>query len=241
VKTNRWRVPVALALGFAAGVAASQLRFPARAQDAEAARGTALDDLLAGNKRFVEGKPLHPHADPQRVAELAKGQHPRAVVLSCADSRVAPEIVLDQGLGDIFTVRVAGNVLEPSITGSIEYAVEHLDVPLVLVLGHARCGAVSAALAAHGHPDALVGLGPNLAALVEHIEPVLSSLPVGLLTDAEKLDAAVEANVRLVASELERQSEVVRRAVEAKKTTITAGVYDLEHGGALRILEKKAR
>jgi carbonic anhydrase len=245
--TTSWkRTLPALGLGIALGLGLSRIRLDTptvSAQETESPRaepGTVLADLLEGNKRFVEGKAAHPHADQARIAELAKGQHPRAVVLACADSRVAPEIVFDQGLGDIFTIRVAGNTLDATIVGSVEYAVEHLGSSLVLVMGHARCGAVRTTLDVYGKPDALVALGPNLEALVERIAPIVPALPAGLEGEA-RIEAAVEANAAFVAHQLEAQSEIVHHAVESKKATVIAGVYDLAHGGKVTILEKSEK
>src|SRR5439155_1280302 len=106
----------------------------------------ALERLKAGNTRFAADKSNPKNIGKDRRAVLAKGQHPFAVVLTCADSRVAPELVFDQGLGDLFVLRVAGNIADPFVLGSIEYAVEHLHTPLIVVLGHESCGAVAAAL-----------------------------------------------------------------------------------------------
>src|SRR5438105_3479472 len=106
----------------------------------------ALDRLKDGNGRFAADKPAARKTDAKRRAELAAGQHPFAVVLTCADSRVAPELVFDAGLGELFVLRVAGNIADPAVVGSIEYAVEHLHTPLIVVLGHESCGAVAAAL-----------------------------------------------------------------------------------------------
>jgi carbonic anhydrase len=243
VKWKAWLVSLFLGLALAITQVALRDRTTATCLAQEATREGAsggdasavLDELLAGNRRFVEGKATRLHADPTRVHELASGQHPRAVVLACADSRCVPEIVLDQGLGDLFTVRVAGNVLDPSVTGSVEYAVEHLKASLLLVLGHARCGAVTAALAAHGHPEGLVSLGPNLERLVEQIEPVIATLPPGL-SDEDRLGAAIEANVLLVKRELEAQSAILAKAIEEKRLTIVPAVYDLAHEGRLKLL-----
>src|SRR5207237_5372942 len=104
----------------------------------------ALSRLVAGNQRFVAHKPTHPHEDLARRHDLAGSQHPFAVVLSCSDSRLPPELVFDQGLGDLFVIRVAGNITDAAVIGSIEYAVEHLHAPLIVVLGHEKCGAVTA-------------------------------------------------------------------------------------------------
>ena len=119
------------------------------AEDTDAAPGIspveALQRLKTGNQRFVASKLQHPHQSAERRTELATSQHPFAIVLGCADSRTAPEVVFDQGLGDIFVIRVAGNVLNDETLGSIEYGVEHLGAQLIVVLGHERCGAVKAA------------------------------------------------------------------------------------------------
>ena len=114
----------------------------ALAQDGDA----ALARLLEGNARYVESRAARPDQTPERRAEVATVQHPFALVLGCADSRVPPEIVFDQGLGDLFVIRVAGNVLDDQVLASIEYGVEHLHIPLVIVLGHERCGAVVATI-----------------------------------------------------------------------------------------------
>ena len=190
----------------------------------------ALAAALDGNRRFRAGHALRPHSDTARVHELATGQHPAIVVVGCADSRTSPEILLDQGLGDVFAVRVAGNVLEPAAIGSIEYATEHLGSTLVLILAHSRCGAVKAALQAHGVPGAAEKLGPNLKALVERIDPALASLPEGA-SDEKRLVAAVDANARLVAKELLARSEILRRAVQEHRVAVVAAVYELDDGG----------
>src|SRR5947209_2306854 len=125
------------------------LMFAGGALSQEAAPPTAegaIKLLKEGNGRFAQGKLAAKDTGANRRALLAKGQHPFAVVLTCADSRVAPELVFDQGLGDLFVLRVAGNITDPFTLGSIEYAVEHLHTPLIVVLGHENCGAVAAAL-----------------------------------------------------------------------------------------------
>ncbi len=115
----------------------------------------ALKLLLEGNQRFVAGKLEHPNQTPERRTEVAKGQHPFASVLACSDSRTPPEIIFDRGLGDIFTVRVAGNVADKVVIESLDYSVKHLGVRVVMVLGHRRCGAVIAAV--EGHEDTPIG------------------------------------------------------------------------------------
>lgn len=126
----------------------------------------ALDDLLRGNERFAEGRPAHPRGDAGRRAETAPGQRPFAAVVSCSDSRVPPEILFDQGIGDLFVVRTAGGVLDDAAIGSLEYAVDHLRVPLIVVLGHTRCGAVEATIAGTRAPG-------RVARLVEALRPAV--------------------------------------------------------------------
>ncbi|WP_158564405.1 carbonic anhydrase [Jiangella anatolica] len=196
---------------------------------------TTADDvwaaLAAGNERFAAGEPLHPHEDEAYRESLVDGQHPIACVLSCADSRVAPELVFDQGLGDLFTVRSAGEVLDDAVIGSIEYAVEHVAVPLVAVLGHAGCGAVRATVdVVRGGPapDGAIG------ALVREIEPAVRAVPTSADDDAY-LAACVEAQARGAAAALVAASPIVREAVAAGRTAVVAGVYDLESGRISRL------
>ncbi|MBB5789382.1 carbonic anhydrase [Jiangella mangrovi] len=183
--------------------------------------------LAAGNERFATGTPQHPHEDTAYRESLVAGQHPIACVLSCADSRVAPELVFDQGLGDLFTVRSAGEVLDDAVVGSIEYAVEHVAVPLIVVLGHAGCGAVQATV------DVVRG-GPapdgSIAALVQAIEPAVRGVPATGADDAAYLADCVAAQARHAASALTTASPIVHEAVAAGRTAVVAGVYDLESG-----------
>ncbi len=182
--------------------------------------------LAAGNERFARGEPRHPHEDEPYRESLVAGQHPIACVLSCADSRVTPELVFDQGLGDLFTVRSAGEVLDDAVVGSVEYAVEHVAVPLVVVLGHAGCGAVQATV------DVVRG-GPapdgSIAALVQAIEPAVRGVAAGS-DDVAYLAACVEAQARGAAAALAGASPIVRDAVASGRTTVVAAVYDLESG-----------
>ena len=127
-----------------------------------------LADLVAGNQRFASDRLMHPHQAHMRVAEVAKAQHPTAAVLACSDSRVPPEIVFDRGVGDLFVVRVAGNTADDVALGSMEYAVEHLGVKVVMVMGHKRCGAVSAAVAGGAAPG-------HIGALVEALLPAVTA------------------------------------------------------------------
>jgi carbonic anhydrase len=181
---------------------------------------TALSELKAGNDHHASKKYDHPHQTVERQRELTKGQHPHAAVLSCADSRVAPEIVFDQGLGDIFDVRVAGNVATDSEIASLEYAAEHLDVPLIVVMGHQMCGAVTAALEAgegHGH----------LPVLINAIRPAVdraSKMP------GDKLSNAVRVNVQMVIDQLRGSKPILAPMVASGKVRIVGGVYSLDSG-----------
>src|SRR4051812_21223042 len=182
----------------------------------------ALARLEAGNARFVANRARHPDADGARRAEVARGQHPYAVVLACADSRVAPEIIFDQGLGDLFVVRVAGNVVDDAVLASIEYAVIHLGSTLVVALGHERCGAVKAtvdALAGHGDDadkDTKIGALPAL------IAPAVKAVPA---TATDKLDAAVSLNAANAAAEIFINSRPMRQRVMAGELKIVAARY----------------
>jgi len=189
------------------------------AQEAPSTPATALQRLKAGNERFAADKASPRNVGAQRRADLAKGQHPFAIVLTCADSRVAPELIFDTGLGDLFVLRVAGNIADPAVVGSIEYAVEHLHVPLIVVVGHESCGAVVAAL--DGKP-----LPGDLGWLIKQVK-VGDQLPDG---KEAKLAAAVRANVANAAVDLKLRSKIIAEEVEHKKVAIVSGVYALGTG-----------
>ena len=167
-------------------------------------------ELSEGNRRFTRK-----HAEERR--ELAKGQHPGAVVLTCSDSRVPPELVFDQSLGKLFVIRVAGNTADRLALGSIEYALEHLHSKVLIVLGHDNCGAVKAALGGEKLPT------QNLEALVERIRPALDP-------SSKDVAAAVAANVRRSASDLVANSDVIRTHVERNEVTLVKAVYHLASG-----------
>ena len=175
--------------------------------------------LKDGNERFAADRLEVKDVGPAKRKELTAGQHPIAVVLSCADSRVPPEIVFDRGLGDIFVVRVAGNISEPFILGSIDYAVEQLQVPLIVVLGHEKCGAVAAAL---GKSRPTGNLGKLIGEI--HVGEHLSA------DKDEALAGAVENNVRHQAELLTERSDVIREHVKQKKLQVVTGVYSLATG-----------
>ena len=192
---------------------------PAPHADAGPDGASAWKALQQGNARYLHGAPAKRDSAARR-AETAQAQHPKAAVLSCSDSRVPPEQVFDQGVGDLFVVRTAGEVADTAAIASLEYAVEHLGTRLIVVLGHARCGAVAAA-ASKEEPDS-----PNLASLVDAIAPALAPLP-----EAERAGMrGVEANVNLQADQLLAKSEVLRRAVEEGHVRLVREVYDLDTG-----------
>ena len=188
----------------------------------------ALQWLLEGNRRFVEGRPRHDFQSQRRRMMLTEGQHPFGVVLGCSDSRVPPELIFDFGLGDLFVIRVAGNVVADDEAGSIEYALAHLDVPLVLVLGHEGCGAVTAALGmVEGEAKELDGLLQQIAPAVADIDP---SLP-----GKTRLRLGVEANVRQSVRKLLEIAERERRPHE-ERALVVGAVYELDTG-RVRVLD----
>jgi carbonic anhydrase len=192
----------------------------------------ALDRLMAGNRRFATGN-LTPRKDLAEARRaLVSGQEPFAIVLGCSDSRVPVEPVFDQSVGDVFVVRVAGNIIASDVLGSIEYAILHLHSPLIFVLGHQKCGAVSAALAAK---EGKANEPEHIMDLLALIQPGLTGLNMQQNPDA-LLEAAVEANVRWTLQQLHTDSEV-RRLLDKKTIGIVGGVYHLE-SGEVKILEK---
>lgn len=191
----------------------------------------ALARLKEGNSRFVSGVlSSAPLVSEERRNELVCGQRPWAVILSCSDSRVPPELVFDAGLGELFVVRVAGNLAGPLELGSIEFAVSQLGTQLIVVLGHTGCGAVAATVSAlKGEPG---GLTPHLRQIVEEIRtPVQPLLAEETQPDADVLDRAVQANVAHIIAELPRRSELLGRLVRDGSVRITGAVYRLETGG----------
>jgi carbonic anhydrase len=184
----------------------------------------ALARLVAGNERFVRGEARFPTVQKEILAELAKGQRPYATVLGCSDSRVPPELIFDAGFGELFIVRVAGNVISPEVMGTLQYAGVHLRTPLFVVLGHEGCGAINAALAArHGAQERA-----RIALLLDSILPGLRDLPPELAPDAE-MRAAVEANVRWSMHQVLETPEAKDRLVEGTMKLV-GGVYELESG-----------
>lgn len=218
----------ALLLLLPAGLVGSSLArdVPASQPAAAQAPVEALQGLVDGHERYVQGRMQHPHLSEVRRAETAaQGQHPFAVILSCSDSRVPPELIFDTGIGDLFVVRIAGNVAGTDEIGTIEYGVEHLHAPVVLVLGHTRCGAVTAVVE-HAHVTA------NIAKLVEPIVPAAKAMRAQHPTapQSELVALTIRQNVLQGMSDLLRQSEDLRRYVAEGKVTLVGGVYDIATG-----------
>lgn len=180
----------------------------------------ALRKLIEGNKRFSSGFLYHPRRSKSRRQELSSGQNPFAIVLGCADSRVSPSIAFDQGLGDLFNIRIAGNVVNDDVLGSIEYAVEHLGVELVVVLGHEKCGAVTAALNAetcNNHIDALLS---KIRPAIDHVKDKAG----------DSLENAVTANVEMIVNQLRSNQPLLEKRIVENKLKIIGALYRLESG-----------
>ncbi|HQR51265.1 MAG TPA: carbonic anhydrase [Methylophilaceae bacterium] len=191
----------------------------------------ALNRLKAGNARFVSGHARFPTVQKEVLAELALGQQPYATILGCSDSRVPPELVFDAGFGELFVVRVAGNVLGPSILGTLQYAGTHLHTPLFVVMGHEGCGAVQAAIASKFHGATQKS---RIEVLLENILPALDDLD-GTQPAEALLHSAVEANVRHTIRELLATPEAQAR-LEEGKIRLVGALYDIE-SGHVRFLE----
>jgi carbonic anhydrase len=212
------------AVGLLAGASAHAASSGA---DAPVSPDVALARLTAGNARFVADRTEHPRQDRQRRLAVASDQRPFATILTCSDSRVAPEVIFDQGLGDLFVARVAGNVVDDDILASIEYSVIHLGSTLVMVLGHDHCGAVKATM------DALDGRGSDddkdtkIGSLAALIAPAVKAAPA--LTP-DRLDAAITLNVQNSATAIFAQSPPLKARVLAGKLKIVAARYNLTDG-----------
>ena len=205
------RIVVAAAVCGAA-VAAAQEQMPSA--------DTVLRELKAGNDHHLAKRYQHPHQTASRQREVAQGQHPHAIVLSCADSRVAPEIILDQGLGDLFDVRVAGNVASDAELASIEYAAEHLHTPVLVVMGHQKCGAVTAA----AEPGEAEGHLPSLLAMIRPAVDTARTQPGDLIENA------VRINVENVVRQIRLSTPVLAALVDRGELTVAGAVYSLDTG-----------
>ncbi|MBD1838524.1 carbonic anhydrase [Coleofasciculus sp. FACHB-64] len=180
----------------------------------------ALKRLMEGNQRFVQHKAKHPDQSEARVKEIAQAQHPFATLLTCADSRVSAEILFDEGLGDLFDIRVAGNIVTPEVLGSLEYAVAILGTPVIMVLGHERCGAVTAAVQGERLPG-------SMNSFVKAIKPAIAKTKD---ESGDPVDNAVVANVRYQIEKLKQNSTIVSERLLDDKLKIVGGRYDLDTG-----------
>jgi carbonic anhydrase len=190
------------------------------AQQATPSADAVIGELKGGNAHHVSKKYAHPHLTAARQRALASGQHPHAAVLSCADSRVAPEIVFDQGLGDLFDVRVAGNIAGDTELASLEYAAEHLHVPLIVVMGHQKCGAVAAAVEGGEAPGHL----PVLLAAIKPAVEKAAALP------GDRVENAVRINVESVVRQLRDGTPVLSGLCSTGRLRVAGAVYSLDTG-----------
>jgi carbonic anhydrase len=189
----------------------------------------SLQRLMEGNKRFMTTNPLYPNLTSERRAEVAKGQNPFAIIFGCVDSRVPPELVFDQGLGDLFVIRTAGQALDDAVLGSIQFGVEELNIPLVMVLGHGKCGAVAATIqvveknaVAHG----------QINTLVEIIKPAVET---AMGKQGDLLENSVRANIQLTVDKL-KTSPFLSNYSDKGKIKIVGARFDLNRG-AVNIIE----
>lgn len=193
-----------------------------------------LLELKEGNHRFCSNQPMHQHQDMARVDELRNGQHPFAIIVSCSDSRVSPEIIFDQGLGDLFSIRTAGNVMGDYEEGSIEYAAEHLGSNLVIVLGHTSCGAVKAFMdIEHSHENKPAGHEEELG----HIKSIIDKLnseeeenEVFSIESSDTYDRAVKANVINGVKQLRKSDPILSEKYKDGKLQIIGAIYHIESG-----------
>ncbi len=189
----------------------------------------AWNEMVRGNERFIAGEPSHPRQDVERREQVALGQAPHATLFGCSDSRLAAEIIFDKGLGDLFVVRNAGQVISDSVIGSLEYSVAVLDVPLIVVLGHDECGAVAAAIDSL-QPDA-APLPPHIQGLVDRIVPAVKRVKEGE-PEAERPDSIEvgREHLRDTVAELLQSSELISDAVAAGTLAIVGANYRLLQG-----------
>ncbi len=192
---------------------------------------TALERLQEGNQRFVAGvRSLDTLTSQMRRNELVSGQTPFAIILGCSDSRVPAEMVFDQGVGDLFVIRVAGNVVAPSQVGSVEFAAERFGTQLVVVLGHSMCGAIQATLEELGRPSR--DQSPNLRSIVDRVRPAVEPLLETELAKSPEalMKHAVRANIRTSANHLRHGSQILEQLIQKNRLTVVGAEYSLETG-----------
>jgi carbonic anhydrase len=226
----------AAVLGFLA--LAAGMAFATSASTPAVSPDDALKSLMDGNQRYVENQMTGTKlCDLTTRTSLAKSQHPYAIILTCSDSRVPPEIIFDKGLGEIFVIRVAGNIPDPVVLGSIEYAAEHLGSPLVMVLGHERCGAVKATVDSKGKStgskniDAIVkAVAPSVKTATKDCQACKDDKKCADTRKDEFVECVVDANAKNVAANLTKNSKILNHLLHAKKIKIVAAKYDLDDG-----------
>lgn len=211
---RRFTIAAAVALGLHSSTFAADHGGSGVSPDA------GLAKLMTGNARFAKGSVSHPNQGGGRRAEVAKGQKPFAIVVGCSDSRTSPEIVFDQGLGDVFVTRLAGSIVDDAALGSIEYGVDHLGASVIVVLGHERCGAVDAAMKG--------GKAPGKIGSV--VKPILPAIAAVKKSGNPTLDAAIDENARRTAAGLTARSRILSDRVKAGTLKIVAARYDLDSG-----------
>jgi len=195
--------------------------------------------MVEGNERFVSGAPAHPRQDVERRTELASSQHPTAALFGCSDSRLAAEIIFDEGLGDLFVVRNAGQVISDSVIGSLEYAVGVLEVPLIVVLAHDACGAVGAAIESTGvdAPTLPAYIWRQIAPIVPAVRRVQRASAVdGHLPDIVDPELVGREHLRHTVGELLRASELISEAVAEGRTAVVGANYRLDEGEAFPVV-----
>jgi carbonic anhydrase len=220
-------VVVLSCVAFAQQPADSSAHHPSPARQPAVSANDVWAALMAGNARFVSGK-TQSHDVVSLRRKLASSQSPSAIILSCSDSRVGPELIFDQSLGDLFVVRTAGNIAGPVALGSIEYAVDHLHSPLLVVLGHQKCGAVNAACSGEKMPSA------NLEAIVDKINPAVARAK-SHANAGDLVEAAIKENVHQSAQDLLANSAIIREAVASGKLRVVEAEYELDTGKVIRL------
>jgi len=192
-----------------------------------------FERLMAGNKRFMAGHPVHPTETLQRIRDLKKGQNPFAVIVGCSDSRVPPELIFDQGLGDIFSIRTAGNIIGDYELGSIEYAIEHLGCKFIVVLGHENCGAIKAFIE---NPNTL-NQHDHIKNIIEYIKDEMEEKSLSEI-DKHQVDKAVRANIMHGVHLLQNSEPILKTLIDKKEIAVVGAYYDFDKGQVLILDEK---
>jgi len=176
--------------------------------------------LMEGNKRFASEKSIHPHQDSAQRKKVSSGQKPFAVIVGCSDSRVPPEIIFDQGIGDLFIIRVAGNIVDDMALGSIEYAVEHLGTELVVVLGHSKCGAVTATAKGEEAPGHIESIAKIIKPAVEKAKGQKGDI----------IENAIRNNIEMVKNKILSSEPIITKMVREGRLKVIGAYYDIDTG-----------